>query len=405
MHETANNPLVPMVKKLNLEYYYDDGAPLYHTPYGRGNSQFKAKKVADEFVDYCEWYYETNPDAPDRPAQEFLKEYVDRHPLLSKDERVWASCALREIENMTGMDSDYISAKWLPESYYPIERNLYITGGYDKIPNYVAKPLLRDGQILLGQEVQTIDRTVDNHVVITTMKNGEQQTFEGDAVIVTVPLGCLKQDMINFNPPLGPDYKMAFDKNSYAALGKIFFEFDEVFWPKESDQIVFYPTPPEKNPDPDSVMSYCYILNNLFCVAGVKELCIQTTDPLTRRLELMSKKELFDFFKPLFESIRTEPYKDLPELKSLEMTQWTLDKYAGNGTYTSWNTGDDPFILQDVLKKHRGDNLQFAGEHTVYNGNGCVHGAFTSGEMAAKNLLERFQIDFDGDDSCLSSPE
>lgn len=66
MHETSQNKLVQLIPKLGIEYYYDDGTPLYFTRDGRAGSQFKAKKVADEFADYLEWYYEENPDAPVR---------------------------------------------------------------------------------------------------------------------------------------------------------------------------------------------------------------------------------------------------------------------------------------------------------------------------------------------------
>jgi len=54
MHETSQNKLVQLIPKLGIEYYYDDGTPLYYTKDGRAGSQFKAKKVADEFADYVE---------------------------------------------------------------------------------------------------------------------------------------------------------------------------------------------------------------------------------------------------------------------------------------------------------------------------------------------------------------
>jgi polyamine oxidase len=90
MHETSQNKLVRLIPRLNIGYYYDDGTPLYYTRDGRAGSQFKAKKVADEFADYCEWFYEENPDAPDRPVKEFVQEFVDNHPLITSDEKKWA---------------------------------------------------------------------------------------------------------------------------------------------------------------------------------------------------------------------------------------------------------------------------------------------------------------------------
>ena len=100
MHETANNKLVRLIKELKIEHYYDDGTPLYYTKDGRLGSQFKAKKVADEFADYCEWYYDENPDAEDKPALAFIKEWLSTHPLVSDDERLWAPQAAREGRSM-----------------------------------------------------------------------------------------------------------------------------------------------------------------------------------------------------------------------------------------------------------------------------------------------------------------
>src|ERR1700760_3645918 len=98
MHETSQNKLVKLISKLGIEYYYDDGLALYYTEHGRAGAQFKAKKVADEFADYCEWYYETHPDAPDRDVAGFVNEFVTNHQLISNDERAWAPQVVKEVE-------------------------------------------------------------------------------------------------------------------------------------------------------------------------------------------------------------------------------------------------------------------------------------------------------------------
>lgn len=394
MHETANNPMVPLIGKLDLTYYYDDGTPLYYTPYGQVSSQLKAKKVADEFVDYCEWFWEQNPNAPDRSAQDCIKEYVQNHPLLSKEERQWAPEALREVENMTGVNSDLSSAKYLALSYYIIERNLYVTGGYDKVFNYYAEPLKKINAFSMDKVVKQIDYTTDG-VTVMVESGSKVSEYRGDAVIVTIPLGCLKKNTICFNPPLASDLQRGIDMFAYKALGKIFFEFSEVFWPRDQDQIVFYPKPraDDEPADENNALHHCYILNNLWLVAGVNELCIQTTEPLTTKLERMNEEELYAFFEPVFEIVKVDRYKDLPDLVSVEATKWTLDPFAGFGTFSAWCVGDNPYVLQEALKNHSGDNLQFAGEHCAASGDGCVHGAFTTGGIAAANILRQFGID------------
>jgi polyamine oxidase len=178
------------------------------------------KKIADEFADYCEWYYEKNPDAPDRGGQEFNAEYVKQHPLLSKEERSWAPQAFRDVELWMGFNTDDCSSKHL--SYFITERNLYITGGYDRLVNHIGRPLQKENCILMGHVVSKIENLVDHDKVVlhSTNSKGEDLQYEGDAVIVTVPLGVLKQRMISFDPPLGPKYDQAVDKYSVAALGK-----------------------------------------------------------------------------------------------------------------------------------------------------------------------------------------
>jgi polyamine oxidase len=403
MHETSHNILVPMIPKLGLKYYYDDGAPLYYTPYGPAGSQFKGKKAADEFADHCEWFYETNPDAPDRSAQEFIREYVDSHPLLSKEERMWAPSALREMEQWVGVNTELASAKHL--AYYITERNLYVTGGYDTVVRYYSKPLIRDGHIKMGYQVSDIKTFGDNHVVISgSDSDGESFDLSANAVIVTVPLGVLKRDLIKFSPPLPADIQYGISKNSYHALGKIFFEFEEVFWSKERDQIIYYPKPDATLEDMDDCLSQAFVMSNLWVVEGIPELCIQTASPLTEKLEQLNHQQLYEYFEPLFKIMRTEPYKDLPKMVSVEMTEWTKDKFAGYGTYSCVGVGDDLSLLTNALEAHKDWNVQFAGEHTSSDGNGCVHGAFATGQTAAINLLRRFRVDYDGDNSPIASP-
>ncbi len=69
------------------------------------------------------------------------------------------------------------------------------------------KPL----NVQLGQEVTHIGMNKSRIQV----KTASGDIYVGDSVIVTVPLGVLKADTINFNPPL-PNYKT----NAVRKLGK-----------------------------------------------------------------------------------------------------------------------------------------------------------------------------------------
>ncbi len=59
--------------------------------------------------------------------------------------------------------------------------------------------------------------------------------FEGDAVLVTVPLGCLKAETIRFEPQL-PDWKLASIKRlGFGLLNKVVMEFTVPFWDETVD--------------------------------------------------------------------------------------------------------------------------------------------------------------------------
>lgn len=415
MHETSQNDLVKLIPRLSIPYYYDDGMPLYFTREGRAGSQFKAKKVADEFADYCEWYYETNPDAEDRPVNEFIKDFVLQHQLITDDERLWAPQALREVELWIGTSTEQASSRHL--SYFITERNLYMKGGYDRIVNWTAEPLREDPTMIrLNHHVEHVEWSEDGDSPVRIQcqdADGTSQLIEGDAVVMTLPLGVYHHNLVSFNPPLPSDIQGAMSRFSYGALGKVFFEFTDVFWSKDNDQFMFYPSPSDEDSqsgssvssrssmssmgEKDNILNYATVTINLWIMTGAKELCVQIAEPLTQRIEAMTnKKEIYRFFEPLFKLFRTEPYKALPRLVSVETTHWTQDPLAGFGTYSADKVGDDPESFTDALEAHKSSRMQFAGEHCTMVANGCVHGAFRTGEVAATNLLETFGIPLDG---------
>jgi polyamine oxidase len=139
-------------------------------------------------------------------------------------------------------------------------------------------------------------------------------------------------------------------------------------------------------------------------MSGTKELCIQIAEPLTQRVEAMSDPAtVYTFFEPLFKLLRTEPYKDLPNVVNIETTHWTQDPFAGFGSYSVEKKDDNLALLVNAIDESRASRLQFAGEHCIELGNGCVHGAFESGEIAARNLLAVFGMQWDGLDTTARS--
>jgi monoamine oxidase len=61
------------------------------------------------------------------------------------------------------------------------------------------------------------------------------KTYEGDHLIVTLPLGVLKSGDVKFEPPLPKSKQAAIDRLGVSYLEKLFLEFEEVFWDPQVD--------------------------------------------------------------------------------------------------------------------------------------------------------------------------
>ncbi|KAM5341819.1 hypothetical protein ACJ41O_014850 [Fusarium nematophilum] len=398
MHATAYNPLVKLISKLGIDYYYDDGSPLYFTEFGPAGPNFKARNVTDEFIDYLNYWLQKNPDGPDSSAEEHIRKFVQQHELITDDERNWAPEALRIVEDTLGLPLNEISSMFLNEMLPP-SRDLYVKGGYDKVVNFIAQTVVGfPGTLRCGHIVDQIKwnlsegdaAVVHAHDAI----NGDRISVSGDAVVVTVPLGVLHQNKINFQPPLPTELATGISKMSYGALGKVIFEFTDVFWSKHNDNLIYIPTPASLAEGSEShkypVLSHCFVVTNLWVMTGAKKLCILLSPPVVHEIEKMegNQEQLFDYFEPLLELFRSEPYKALPNMVEAKTTSWTRDEFAGFGTYSTARVGDDPRILWDALQANKDLRLQFAGEHCSRTGTGCVHGAYETAEVAAENIIE-----------------
>ena len=64
--------------------------------------------------------------------------------------------------------------------------------------------------------------------MVSTANEEETDTF--DAVIITLPLGVLKQNAVRFTPPLPEEKQNAIQRLGMGLLDKVYLQFSEVFW-------------------------------------------------------------------------------------------------------------------------------------------------------------------------------
>ena len=103
-------------------------------------------------------------------------------------------------------------------------RDSISTSGYDAIPSFLATGL----NIKLNQRVSRIDYSGDK---ISVSHNGI--ISQSDYVLLTVPLGVLKANAIQFIPSLPQVKQNAIDKLGMNCVNKFLLTWDTAFWDDE----------------------------------------------------------------------------------------------------------------------------------------------------------------------------
>lgn len=112
------------------------------------------------------------------------------------------------------------------------------------------------------------------------------------------------------------------------------------------------------------------------------------------------KRALIEFLKPYYSQIPGF-LSNAPECEPLEIvrTNWSNDELAGNGSYSNFQVGlaNGVDSIEAMRAGVEDQNLWFAGEHVApLVGLGTAAGAYWSGELAAKKILRKFNIDTKG---------
>ncbi|KAI4387276.1 hypothetical protein MLD38_005119 [Melastoma candidum] len=376
------NPLAPMISRLGLPLYRTSGdnSVLYdHDLESCALFDMEGNQVPQELVSKVGETFENILDEANKIREEFSKDmsirqafsivFERRHDLrlegLEYKVLQWYLC---RMEGWFAADAESISLKsWDDEELLPGGHGLMVRG-YVPVINTLAKGL----DIRLGHRVTKVARRHSG--VRVTVEDGK--AFVADAVVIAVPLGVLKSGTISFEPKL-PDWK----EKAIADLGvgienKIVLRFEEVFWPNVEFLGVVADT------------SYaCSYFLNLHKATGNPVLVYMPAGQLAKDIEKMSDAAAAKFAFTQLKKILPEAS---PPIQCL-VSHWGTDPNS-LGSY-SFDLVGTPHDLYERLRIPV-DNLFFAGEATSIRFPGSVHGAFSTGLLAAEDcrmrVLERY---------------
>lgn len=253
------------------------------------------------------------------------------------------------------------------------ESNFLVTNGFIRVLNGMLQDAKSTGnmEIHLSTIIEKIQHTA-NGIKITS-KNGE--SFHGDALICTLPLGVLQQGNVRFDPSLPPQKHKAINKLKCALHKKVILEFEDVFWPNHSHFLIPY------DPEMDAWLD---IINLQYFNENKVPILITSIHSKLYQTQFTDEQYIHHFVK-LIKNIYSDSFKPL---KNAWVTHWDLDPFT-LGSYSYHPEGSSLDDNSDIARPL--GRVIFAGEHTNRSPSN-VQGAYFSGLAGAKQVVEQLYV-------------
>jgi hypothetical protein len=297
----------------------------------------------------------------------------------------------------------------------------------------VADKALKHAEILLRTKVINIENkdTPEGRTVLVT--SSENQTWEFDDVVITIPLGALKCGLPKFNPPLSPEITLAIKNTSYSRLEKVYITFPKAFWespassspspssesdsqstsPFQSFANFLHPTyTPTTNPQHWTLEVNSLSSPSTFGSDAQPTLLFGIYGPCATHITTLitplspDSAEYFnvidEFFRPYYSLLPNyNPTNPDCRPRAVLATNWQNDEFAGFGSYMNFKTservkeGEKESRLDDDIRALRYGmperGIWLAGDHTApFVALGTLTGAYWSGECVGMRILKAY---------------
>ncbi|MEM7453789.1 MAG: FAD-dependent oxidoreductase [Planctomycetota bacterium] len=268
------------------------------------------------------------------------------------------------IEQEFAADAAWLGANSILEGEYYRGGDVMLPGGFDQLMNWLARGL--------DIRYRHIVREIDYRQRRTRVRTS-RGTFTADYVVVTVPVGVLKEGAIRFRPNLPRSKRNAIARMDMGVFSKTYLKFPEVFW----DQNVLQFSSVSRLRGQWSIWGHQDPLHNQPVLVGFNS----GTFAWYLERELSDDDVVFEAMKKL----RSLFGNQIPDPVAHKMTRWSEDPFS-YGAYSHLSDGGTP-RHRVQLRKRVGSKLFFAGEATHSQYPSTVHGAFMSGKKAASDIM------------------
>ncbi|KAL4865832.1 hypothetical protein BDV12DRAFT_210915 [Aspergillus spectabilis] len=245
--------------------------------------------------------------------------------------------------------------------------------GYSAIIEGEAESFLppHDPRLRLNTQVTEIEHGVEGVIV----RNSDGSCISAAYAICTFSVGVLQNDAVDFTPTL-PEWKQtAIEKFNMGTYTKIFMQFNETFWPRDT-QFFLYASP--------TTRGYYPVFQSLSTPGFLPEsniIFVTVVDAQAYRVERQSneqtKAEILEILRLMFPDI------PIPDPIAFTYPRWSTEPWA-HGSYSNWPAGTTLEMHQNL--RANVDRLWFAGEATSAQYFGFLHGAWFEGKEAGMSV-------------------
>ena len=281
-----------------------------------------------------------------------------------KNQRLWTYMLSAFLEFDTGGDIYKLSSLDFDDDEAFKGKDVIITNGYDNMTNYLA----RDIDVRLNTKVIEIDYSKDQISIQTT--NG---TYTADVVLVTVPLGVLKKKVIQFTPALPNKIQNAINNLEMGTVNKFLLFWDDIFWEEDLQYIGYTPETKGKFNSFLNVKKF----------ADANALMTFAFGDYAKQTETMTNEQIIEEVMLHLKKIYGN---NIPYPTHLLRTKWNENPYSfGAYSFVAHGSRSSDF---EVFEEPIDNKVFFAGEHTILDYRGTVHGAFLSGLREANKIMK-----------------
>jgi monoamine oxidase len=380
IHGTEGNPITNLARELGVPTLFVGGDSSYSGGWDQlvlhdagvpmsDDGKLRSILAADEVRDALEGLRRRMlcDGVPDIDMKAALDEVLKS--------REWSEAARRAIgwhialwtRDDCAADVDELSFLWWDDGYqvYGYGDSVFVAG-YGALIDRLGDGL----DVRCGHVVERIEHggSVGIPPVVLT-NHGE---FEADAVIVTLPLGVLKEGNVSFEPALPPRKRQAIERLGMGALAKVVLHYQRPFWPMHQYVIGVHG---------DHVAERPTVIINAMRTHHAPALVLLAGGSLARCVEAWNEEQALAWATA---TIREALGFDPPEPMRVERTQWSRDPFA-RGAYSFVRKGATPADI-DALAEPIGGRLFFAGEATFRHHWAGAHGAYASGLREAARI-------------------